>query len=94
MVDQKPEWIYGNRREDYEAADDPSVRDYAASRFLATANGYLIRIAFGRFGVPVNEQGGISPAKFDVAVSMSPETAKELRNMLNNVYPPHLDHGV
>jgi len=87
MAEDKPAYIYGNRREDYEAADDPRVQEFAASRFLATGNGYLIRIAFGRFGVPVDESGNLSPAKFDVAISMAPETARELRDMLNAAFP-------
>jgi hypothetical protein len=46
-------------------------------------NGPLVRLVFGLNGPPLDEKGTFDSPRFNVAVSMPPAMALELRNTLN-----------
>ena len=73
---------------EWEAAHAPTVQEFPAARFIISQNGHMVRIAFGQYGHPVNEQCALSPPRYTAAVSMAPALMMQLRDVLNALYPP------
>ena len=70
-------------RSPWRATHDPTISEHAAGRFFLSWNGGLVRIAFGHTGYPLDNAGSYAPPQFEVAVSMAPALALELRNSLD-----------
>jgi hypothetical protein len=73
---------------EWEASFSPNVREFPATRFVILPDGDLVRFAFGNTGPPVDEFGKRGIPVFSVAVSMSPNLALALRDILNRIIQP------
>src|SRR5215204_2662112 len=81
----EPEKIGGVEPELWQAAHAPSISEHAAGRFFLWWNGGLVRFAFGQAGYPLDDKGAYAPTRFEVAISMAPALAVELRNTLDKL---------
>jgi hypothetical protein len=74
-VDKPPE--DKELREFFELAYDPLIPKMYANWVTVTASRYDMRLAFATTGSPERD-GGLRPDKFDLAMYLSYETAREL----------------
>jgi hypothetical protein len=78
-----PDKVLGIAPELWRATHDPTISEHAAGRFFLSWNGGSVRIAFGHTGHPLDNAGSYAPPRFELAVSMAPALALELRNSLD-----------
>lgn len=88
---EHPPHLFGVSLAEWEAAYDTSVVEYPATRFLVFQNGPLLRIAFGQHGHPVDAERHLSVPRYNVAVSIPPGVAIQLRDLLMRLHPPEAD---
>ena len=86
-----PNLIYGASALEWQAAFNPTVRDFYADRFLLTVEGGLIRIAFGRGGPPTNETGSRGVPTYFAAVSVNAGIALQLATVLAQQSKPLIE---
>lgn len=73
---------------DWAAAYAPSIQEFPATRFLIAGDGPLVRIAFGHNGAPMNAAMEPGSPVYVAAISMAPQMAAELRDILTKILLP------
>lgn len=88
-VDGKPTAFGGIALSDWQAAYEPHIAEFPATRFLIAGEGHLTRIAFGHNGAPADGNGTLGHPIYKVAISMAPHIAIEMRDILIKLFPLH-----
>lgn len=70
---------------EWAAAYSPNVREFPSTRFVIIPDGDLVRFTFGNSGPPLDDLGKRGTPVFSVSVSMSPNLAIALRDILNKI---------
>lgn len=74
--------VWGTDRAEWQAAFAPHVQEIAVSRFCATNESGILRIACGHDGPPATNNGERDDPIYSVALSMSPQGAVALMKLL------------
>lgn len=86
--------IYGATPLEWQAAFAPTVRDVHCQRFLVTVEDGMMRIAFGRGGPPIDENGARGVPTYFAAVSVNPGIALQLAGVLAQLSRPIVEAAV
>lgn len=82
---KKDETIYGASGAEWIAAYSPSVQEFAALRFMIFREYGVVRIAFGKYGPPIDESGNRGISSCSHAVTLTEEAAVNLANTILEV---------
>lgn len=84
MVDTNTS-VYGISKDEWQAAYEIGIDEFAAHRFILMNEGDLIRIAFGLNGPPLDEKGARGTPVYTHALSVTPAFALELSRKLRDL---------